>query len=118
MMIVAGIGFRKAAPLASLHEVVARLSPAPQALATLREKADQPQVRDLAAALGLPLLAVDVAGTDTPTESAAVRSRFGTGSLAEAAALVAAGRGARLIAARIVSQDGMATAALAEGEGL
>ncbi|NNK15876.1 MAG: precorrin methylase, partial [Sulfitobacter sp.] len=36
------------------------------------------------------------------------------GSLAEAAALAAAGPNARLVAARVVSGDGMATAAIAE----
>ncbi|HZV10809.1 MAG TPA: precorrin methylase, partial [Novosphingobium sp.] len=41
-------------------------------------------------------------------------ARFGTGSLAEALALVAAGPGARLIAPRHISTDGMATAAIAQ----
>ncbi|MCP1313705.1 cobalamin biosynthesis protein, partial [Halomonas sp. 707D7] len=44
---------------------------------------------------------------------------FGTGSVAEAAALLAAGHGARLVAPRLISNDRKATAALAvalEGE--
>jgi cobalt-precorrin 5A hydrolase len=39
---------------------------------------------------------------------------FGTGSIAEASALVAAGPGARLRGPRAVSADGTATAAIAE----
>ncbi len=48
------------------------------------------------------------------TRSERVAERFGTGSVAEAAALAAAGPGARLVAPRVVSTDGMATAAIAE----
>jgi cobalt-precorrin 5A hydrolase len=56
-------------------------------------------------------------GIDTPTQSQLVAERFGTGSVAEAAALAAAGPRARLIATRVVSQDRTATAAIAEGDG-
>jgi cobalt-precorrin 5A hydrolase len=58
-----------------------------------------------------------LAGIDTPTQSKLVAEKFGTGSVAEAAALVAAGPRARLIATRTVSQDRTATAAIAEGDG-
>jgi len=46
-----------------------------------------------------------------------IAAKFGVGSVAEAVALVAAGRNARLVATRVVSQDRTATAAIAEGEG-
>jgi len=58
-----------------------------------------------------------LAGIATLTKSEFVKARFGTGSVAEAAALAAAGRHARLISTRTVSQDRTATAAIAEGEG-
>jgi cobalt-precorrin 5A hydrolase len=58
-----------------------------------------------------------LAGIDTPTQSKLVAEKFGTGSVAEAAALAAAGPRARLIATRVVSQDRTATAAIAEGDG-
>jgi cobalt-precorrin 5A hydrolase len=48
------------------------------------------------------------------TQSARVRERFGTGSVAEASALAAAGPGARLLGPRVISGDGLATAAIAE----
>ena len=51
------------------------------------------------------------------TQSEASFRRYGTGSVAEATALLAAGKGARLIAPRVVSSDGMATCAIAEGKG-
>jgi cobalt-precorrin 5A hydrolase len=58
-----------------------------------------------------------LAGIATPTQSERIKERVGTGSVAEAAALAAAGRRARLISTRAVSQDRMATAAIAEGDG-
>ncbi len=129
-MRVAGLGFRRAAGTASLRAALdAALGAAPDAtldtagatgldaLATAAEKADAPALRALAADLGLPIHAVareDLAAQPTPTRSDRVRAQWATGSLAEAAALAAAGPGARLIAPRSVSPDGMATAAIAE----
>ncbi|WP_149141323.1 cobalamin biosynthesis protein [Gemmobacter caeruleus] len=117
-MRVAGIGFRAAAPLASLAaalaEVEARGGRA-EALATLAVKAGADALQALARARGLPVLALpDLAGINTPTLSPRVQARFGTGSLAEAAALAGAGPGAHLTVARIATPDGMATAAMAE----
>lgn len=114
-MRVAGLGFRKAAGVASLADALDRAGRA-DALATAPDKAEAPAIRDLARATGLPLLAVEVAGTDTPTRSARVAALYGTGSLAEAAALAALAPGARLVAPRVTSQDGMATCAIAEGD--
>jgi len=67
--------------------------------------------------MALPLHAVSLdrlRNQPTLTQSARVASLYGTGSLAEAAALAAAGPGARLLGPRATSQDGKATAALAE----
>lgn len=119
-MIVAGIGFRSKAPVDALAEALALAQaaggPEITALATATAKAQSPQITALAARLNLPLIAVDVAGTDTPTRSGHVITRFATGSLAEAAALRAAGPDATLLGPRVTSSDGMATAAIAIGD--
>ena len=114
-MRVAGIGFRPAASLAALSDALDRAGPA-DALATIHAKAQAPVIVALARARGLPLIGVKVAGIATPTQSARVIAMLGTGSLAEAAALAALGPGARIVTPRTVSQDGMATAAIAEGD--
>ena len=114
-MRVAGFGFRKAATAASLADALARAGSA-EALATAPDKAQAPAIRALAAQLALPLLAVPVAGVATPTQSPRVAALYGTGSLAEAAALAALAPGARLIARRVTSQDGTATCAIAQGD--
>ena len=114
-MKVAGLGFRKAATAASLADALARAGAA-DALATARAKAESPAIRALAARLNLPLLAVDVAGIATPSHSPRVAALYGTGALAEAAALAALAPGARIVTARVTSQDGMATCAIAQGD--
>ena len=98
---------------AEIEETITR--PAEEALATLPEKADA--LRPLAAERDLPLYSVAVAGIETPTRSPRIEAMHGTGSVAEAAALVAAGTGARITVARITAPDGMATCAMAEVEG-
>jgi cobalt-precorrin 5A hydrolase len=119
-MIVAGLGFRASATEADLAEVLA-FARVPgmklDALATIPQRAVAPAMQACAASLGLPIRAVAVAGQPTPTQSARVAARFGTGSIAEAAALVAAGPDARLIVGRVTLANGMATAAIAEGSG-
>ncbi len=68
--------------------------------------------------LGVPLIELseaDIADIPTRTVSPRIQARFGTGSLAEAAALRVAGRGAKLTTLRVASPNGMATAAIAEG---
>ncbi|MCZ4353890.1 cobalamin biosynthesis protein [Roseovarius aestuarii] len=122
-MRVAGIGFRSAATMDSLREALKRAigdGPSLQAIATETDKAATPVFRDLAADLSVPVLAINsaaLAGIFTPTQSQRVQERYATGSLAEASALAAAGPGAWLVTTRVVSHDGMATAAIAENEG-
>jgi cobalt-precorrin 5A hydrolase len=116
-MIVAGFGFRSGATLAALHEALARAGGAEGLthLATVAAKAGG--LEQLGRALNLPVLAIapEALGTQsTLTRSARVEALFGTGSVAEAAALAAAGSGARLRGPRAVSADGTATAAIAE----
>ncbi|MBD3764592.1 MAG: cobalamin biosynthesis protein [Rhodobacterales bacterium] len=117
-MRVAGIGYRNGAPLASLRAALALAEAAGgqvEALATLPGK--RAGLQALAAERGLPLWGVAVAGVATPTQSPRSLAMHGTGSVAEAAALVAAGAGARITVARITAPDGMATCAIAETEG-
>ena len=119
-MIVAGFGFRAGATLAALQDALAKAGGAEGVthLATLSAKAEG--LRPLAEALDLPVLALGperLRGVATLSRSDRVESMFGTGSVAEAAALAAAGAGAYLRGPRAVSADGTATAALAEGPG-
>ncbi|MGJ8544014.1 MAG: cobalamin biosynthesis protein [Sulfitobacter sp.] len=119
----AGIGFRGAATEASLRDALERAldgAPMPDGLVTEAAKSRAEVFRAFAASCALPGLGAsqqDMALVLTETQSQRVIDRFGTGSLAEAAALVAAGPGAVLVAARAVSGDGMATAAIAETKG-
>ncbi|ULK96903.1 cobalamin biosynthesis protein [Bradyrhizobium sp. I71] len=121
-MKVAGLGFKSDVTLASLREALATAG-GPEGLAafaTVSDKADAEALKQLAQECGVPIKAVPadrLAGIDTPTQSKLVAEKFGTGSLAEAAALAAAGPRARLIATRVVSRDRTATAAIAEGDG-
>lgn len=116
-MIVAGFGFRSATTLEALQDALARAGGARGVthLATLEAKA--PALEPLGLALGLPVVALspeDLADQPTLTRSDRVEALHGTGSVAEAAALAAAGRGARLLGPRVVSADQTATAAIAE----
>ena len=121
-MIFAGLGFRSAAPAASLAEALrlalAKTTLQPEALATLPHKVTAPALRELADSIGLPIHGAVVAGQHTATQSPRIQVGFDTGSVAEASALAAAGPGAQLVVSRVVSADGMATAAIATGKGL
>jgi hypothetical protein len=63
-----------------------------EALATIAGKAGDDGLRALAAERGLAVLAVAVEGVETPTQSARIHAMHGTGSVAEAAAIVPRGR--------------------------
>lgn len=119
-MKIAGFGFRQAASLVSLRDALAAAGGAQgiDALATITQKAASPALLALAAELRLPIRALateTLAHVSTTTRSNRVIAQFGTGSVAEAVALAAAGTGAHLLAPRAISSDGMATAAIAEG---
>ncbi|MCX7276665.1 MAG: cobalamin biosynthesis protein [Burkholderiales bacterium] len=114
---IAGLGFRAQATVASLRSALqAAGAHGISALATAEDKAQAPALLQLAAELGLPLVAVPLADLQQQTASASPHApaRYGGHSLAEAAALAAAGIGAQLVTARGISADRMATAAIAE----
>lgn len=121
-MRVAGLGFRKEATIDSLRDALVAAGGARDldALATATHKAEAAAIVALARELGLTVKPVPVellTHFETATRSARIETMFGTGSLAEAAALAAAGRRARLVSPRSISHDKAATAAIAEGEG-
>jgi cobalt-precorrin 5A hydrolase len=119
---VAGIGFRCGASLASLQDALIHALDSTggipiEALVTESAKSRAPVFKELAQVMGVPGLGVrseDMAQMMTPTQSQRILDKFGTGSLCEAAALVAAGPDAQLLAVRVISGDGMATAAIAD----
>ncbi len=119
-VIVAGFGFRAGATAESLVDALERAGGrnGVAALATAADKARAASFASFAEALLLPVHPIDAGRLEvqeTVTRSAAALAARGTGSVAEAAALAAAGQGARLIGPRVASGDGMATCALAEG---
>ncbi|GLR84403.1 cobalamin biosynthesis protein [Bradyrhizobium iriomotense] len=121
-MKVAGLGFKHDATLAALREALLAAGGVEglAAVATVSDKADSAALKLLAGEFNVPIKAISadmLAGIATPTQSELIKEKFGTGSVAEAVALAAAGRDARLIATRVVSQDRTATAAIAEGDG-
>ena len=123
-MIVAGFGCRASASPGALRAALdaaleAARNPLPM-LAGLAAPVDRlSKLESLAFSLDLPLHAVDKAALREPTtitRSPRSLAARGCGSVAEAAALAAAGKGARLLAARRISPDRGATCAMAQGE--
>jgi len=126
-MIVAGVGCRKGAGAAEIEAAIAaalaRAGLAADALdliATSAAKGGEPGIIGAAFALGIPLVAVPpvdlkAANLRTLTHSERVVALTGVNSVAEAAALAAAGPTARLMAPRIAV--GPATCALADTGG-
>jgi len=126
-MIAAGFGLRAGATLDSLLDALARAQEAPDrgpgrdvtVIAAPQDKCGHVALLALSSRLNLPLTPVsdaDLRQTTTPTQAARVIEKRGTGSVAEASALVAAGPGARLLTGRVISTDRMATCAIAEGD--
>lgn len=114
---VAGFGFRQQATLESLEQaldqLIAEYGPIEQLAAAQSMLA---LVQRLGQARKLPVVSVsdaDLAGVITLTHSTYSLRAKGTGSVAEAVALLAAGSGSRLLGPRTVSNDRHATAAVA-----
>lgn len=122
-MIVAGFGFSTAATVDSLADAYGRAGGGAGRLASAADKARSGAMIAFASQAGVPLVEIlpgELAKQTTITHSAASQKQRNVGSVAEAAALAAAGPGARLLAPRVVSADRLATCALAstlpEGE--
>jgi len=115
-MIVAGFGFSTRASTESLKDalMLAHGDQPLDALATLADKASA--LGPLAAAMGVAVIGITGALPETPTQSAQSLKTRGTGSVAEACALAAAGSGAYLRRTRVTSRDRLATCAIAQGE--
>ncbi|WP_172118249.1 cobalamin biosynthesis protein [Halomonas hibernica] len=114
---VVGFGFRQQATLESLEQaldqLIAEYGPVDQ-LAAARSML--PLVEALGSARNTPVMGVADAALEsvtTLTHSAYSLREKGTGSVAEAVALLAAGSGAQLLGPRTVSNDRKATAAVA-----
>jgi cobalt-precorrin 5A hydrolase len=125
-MIVAGVGCRRGAPApdieAAIRAVLERAGMAANALdavATIAAKRGEAGIKMAAEKLGVAVVLVSetelkAAGERTTTRSERVLALTGVPSVAEAAALAAAGPAARLIGPRLVI--GAATCALAASE--
>ena len=123
-MIFVGLGFRKAVTTKSFENLFRQVFnltelPGPiKALATLDTKALNPALQEFAAAKKVTLIPVSLENLQrqiTPTQSLAAQAAYGVGSIAEAAALAAAGDGSLLTFRRLVSNDKLATCAFAKG---
>jgi cobalt-precorrin 5A hydrolase len=125
-VIVAGVGCRRGAPApeieAAIRAALAQAGVASSALdavATTAAKQNEAGIGVAAATFGVNVVLVSdadlkAAGDRTATKSARVLALTGVPSVAEAAALAAAGPSARLISPRLVI--GSATCALAASE--
>jgi cobalt-precorrin 5A hydrolase len=123
-MIFIGLGFRKAVTIKSFENLIHQVYhltelPGPiKALATLDTKALDPALQEFATAQRITLIPVSLENLKrqiTPTKSPVAQAAYGLGSIAEAAALSAAGDGSSLIFKRLISFDKMAICALAKG---
>lgn len=117
-MRVAGFGIRASASLSSVQGAFDLAGHDVHSCAIVEDKADHPALCRFAHQRGLllrPIPLADIPGQPAQTLSPRQPARYGTRSVAEAAALAAAGPGAWLIVTRITSPDGKATVAIAEG---
>jgi cobalt-precorrin 5A hydrolase len=126
-MIIAGIGCGRGAPSEAIVSLIdAALSnfgiarEKLDAIATEKSKADEDGIADAARRLSVPVIRCSVehlgrVADRVLTRSSRVQELKGVPSIAEASALVAAGRNARLLGARVSANK--VTCAIAIGEG-
>lgn len=119
-----GLGARRGVAAQDIVDLVRRVGeahgvdPRGATLCTLESKAEEPGVQEAAQMLGatllaLPLVKLRARKARAATHSPRVQAMFGVGSVAEAAALVGAGEGSRLVAPRMTTP--LAACALARG---
>ncbi len=126
-MIVAGIGCRLGTSAEEVERVVLKalgafnvLRTSLDALATETAKAAEPGIAEAARRLSVRLIACEISDLEQVadavlTPSSLVLEIKGVPSIAEASAMVVAGRNARLLGARVATAG--ATCAIAIGEG-
>lgn len=126
-MIVAGVGCRRGTSAAEVERVVLKalnafnVAPARlDAIATETGKTAEPGIAEAARRLSVDLIACETSELERAadvvlTPSTLVLETKGVPSIAEASAIVAAGRNARLLGARVATAG--ATCAIAFGEG-
>jgi cobalt-precorrin 5A hydrolase len=127
-MIVAGIGCRRGATAAAIEQSIEEaLSECGlersqlRALATAAAKCDERGLREAAARLSLPLIPLAELDLIRAAPGALTRSQLvldlkGVPSIAETAALAAAGRNARLLAPRVSNKEASCAIAVGESE--
>jgi cobalt-precorrin 5A hydrolase len=125
-MIVAGVGCRRGTSATAIEGAIraalaqaGMAADAIDAIATIAAKHDEAGVAAAAANLGVNVLLIpetelEAVSARTASKSERVRAAVGVASVAEAAALAAAGPAARLLGPRLVR--GAATCALAASE--
>jgi cobalt-precorrin 5A hydrolase len=127
-MIAVGIGCKRGAPSEDIVSLILALlanfgvdRANLDAIASEASKADEGGIAEAARLLSVRLIRCSIADLDRAadkvlTRSLRVRALKGVPSIAEASALVAAGRNARLLGARVASEK--VTCAIAIGKGL
>lgn len=125
-MIIAGFGFRASASMGSLFNALEKAcsdrsvtKAEIRVIAVPEDKIESPEFRKFCEYLSIvatPVPAGDMIAADTLTQSPRVQDMRGTGSVAEASALSAAGPAGQPLGPRVVSDDRMATCALAKGD--
>jgi cobalt-precorrin 5A hydrolase/precorrin-3B C17-methyltransferase len=125
--LVLGVGSSTSADVDALQELATRAlaeagvtGSAVGAVATLDRKAHEPAIVALGRRFGVPLRTFDTASlaeVEVPNPSRVVADAVGTPSVAEAAALLAAGAGATLLTAKQISATGDSTVAVARRAG-
>ncbi len=114
MKYAAGIGARRGVAAQAIVELVREVATqhgvplSCLTLCTLESKADEPGLHEAAKLLGVPLVFLSLGALKArkgaaATHSPRVQAMFGVGSVAEAAALVGAGPGSRLLAPRVAT---------------
>jgi len=121
--LVVGVGASKGASTEGLYDAVHQaLSSAGldvsavAAVATLDAKAAEPAIVELAERLGVGIVSLGASllcSVEVPNPSEIVRKAVGTPSVAEAAAVVAAGPGSRLVSTKTISATRDSTVAIA-----
>lgn len=121
--LVVGVGASKGASADGLYDTVRRVltgagvdAAAVAEVATLDAKASEPAIVELAERLGVGIVALEadlLASVEVPNPSDIVKNAVGTPSVAEAAAVVAAGPGSHLVSTKTVSATRDSTVAIA-----